>query len=596
MVKPALLVILQAERGLRLRSQPARRGQPSHYAPVGRSIPPEEYLRSKGEGEQMVSLAEVLALDEIQRARPELVVGEHLLDREIRWVHTSELAEAAALLKGGELLLTTGLGLAGRGPVAQETYVAELAARNVAALALELGWTFATPPEPMVAAARRHDLPLIALHEIVPFVEMTEAVQSRLLRAGYAELRLDQDVDQILQAQLLRGEGPETLVSVLADFLHCPVILETASSHVVAFAGLPPGISAQAALKCGRIHSAPVEVLGDRWGWLRFLDLPRERAAVLRAVQERAPLAIALSLLRDQQSLSLRSRVAQSFVQELLSGRILSRGELIVRATLINFRAPADGAFIGVVVGCYPVEDSALVLRATEESLREHRALVVELDGLVLGLVEASRVRDVQESAQRLVTSITSFMARRCSRSQPRVAVGPVVTGLEAVGVTLCEAQATLLLAEELDVPMRAVTARGLAADRILSQMTGEPLLGLFVEDQIGPLVRYDAEHGGTLTETLWTYLTHASAKSDAAQVLHVRRQTLYKRLAKIADLIGNVEDPQRRLSLLMALRAHQLLARGALGSIPGTATVAGAASPSQLVPRSRRQPAAQQE
>ena len=39
------------------------------------------------------------------------------------------------------LLLTTGLGVGGRGPVGEAAYVATLAERGVAALALELGWT-----------------------------------------------------------------------------------------------------------------------------------------------------------------------------------------------------------------------------------------------------------------------------------------------------------------------------------------------------------------------------------------------------------------------------------------------------------------------
>ena len=58
-----------------------------------------------------LTLGEVLDLDALRRARPEMLHGDHLLHRPVRWVHTSELAEAAFLLKGGELLLTTGQGL-----------------------------------------------------------------------------------------------------------------------------------------------------------------------------------------------------------------------------------------------------------------------------------------------------------------------------------------------------------------------------------------------------------------------------------------------------------------------------------------------------
>src|SRR3954453_13031214 len=128
-----------------------------------------------------MTLAEVLALDVFRRAGPEVVVGEGLLDRPVRWVHTSELAEAAYLLRGGELLLTTGLGITGRGAVGEAAYVAALADRGVAALALELGWTFPEAPRALIRACREHRLPLVVLREIVPFVEMTEQVQAAIL-------------------------------------------------------------------------------------------------------------------------------------------------------------------------------------------------------------------------------------------------------------------------------------------------------------------------------------------------------------------------------------------------------------------------------
>src|SRR3954453_10703873 len=112
-----------------------------------------------------LTLREVLALDALQRAAPEILVGAGLLDRPVRWVHTSELAEAAYLLKGGELLLTTGLGIGGRGAGGGGGYVAGPAERGVAALALELGWTFPEVPGALVAACREHALPLVVLRE-----------------------------------------------------------------------------------------------------------------------------------------------------------------------------------------------------------------------------------------------------------------------------------------------------------------------------------------------------------------------------------------------------------------------------------------------
>ena len=55
----------------------------------------------------------VLALRElVGELELQVVAGAAGLDRAVRWVHISELADPTPWLSGGEVLLTTGLGVA----------------------------------------------------------------------------------------------------------------------------------------------------------------------------------------------------------------------------------------------------------------------------------------------------------------------------------------------------------------------------------------------------------------------------------------------------------------------------------------------------
>src|SRR5690349_12841676 len=94
-------------------------------------------------------LRDALAHQSLQAAQPLLLtdVPDALL-RTVRWVHSSEVLDIAPLLQGGELLLSGGQALAGVGAARQVDYVRELAARGIAALALETG-----PALPSVPAA-----------------------------------------------------------------------------------------------------------------------------------------------------------------------------------------------------------------------------------------------------------------------------------------------------------------------------------------------------------------------------------------------------------------------------------------------------------
>lgn len=183
-----------------------------------------------------VALADILRLEPFQRCRPQIMCGEHLIDRPVRWIHTSELAEAAMLLKGEELLLTSGFGLSGRGAIGFRAYIAALGERN-AALALELGWTFSAVPDQMLEAAREHDVPVIALHDVVPFVELTEAGQEAILTRRLLTRPPVRDDEAGLRARLLqdlegRNAGAATLARRLAAVgigtiaeSYCPVVV-----------------------------------------------------------------------------------------------------------------------------------------------------------------------------------------------------------------------------------------------------------------------------------------------------------------------------------------------------------------------------------
>ena len=78
------------------------------------------------------TVAEVLALDPVRSGAPRVLAGAERLSAPVRWVHVIELAQAAHLLRGGELVLSTGIALPDD-PAGLSRYVAELASVGVSA-------------------------------------------------------------------------------------------------------------------------------------------------------------------------------------------------------------------------------------------------------------------------------------------------------------------------------------------------------------------------------------------------------------------------------------------------------------------------------
>ena len=137
----------------------------------------------------MLTLADVLELPVFRRALPEVIAGEEGLDRELRWAHVIEMADPSDLLKGGELVLTTGIG-AGTRERDQARWIASLIEQGAAAVAVELGSTWRERvPEPVVRACADADVPLVAFRRSVRFIEITEAVHAAVLNSQFELLR-----------------------------------------------------------------------------------------------------------------------------------------------------------------------------------------------------------------------------------------------------------------------------------------------------------------------------------------------------------------------------------------------------------------------
>ncbi len=117
-----------------------------------------------------------------------LPVGDASLDVEVSAVHVSELLDPTPYLDGGELLLTTGLGLTGQVTQAR-AYATRLAERGLAGLAIGLGPVHAEVPPAVAAACAAAGLPLLVVPIPTPFLAVTRSVYWSLLTAdGHAEL------------------------------------------------------------------------------------------------------------------------------------------------------------------------------------------------------------------------------------------------------------------------------------------------------------------------------------------------------------------------------------------------------------------------
>ncbi len=490
------------------------------------------------------TVADLLALPMMQSARAEVLAGSALTSREVRWVHTSEIYEIAPLLQGGEVLLTTGLGLVGNSPEALADYVRALARRGVAALLLELGRTFPGAPPSMVAAAHDSGLVFVALHGVVPFIEVTETVHPLLLHGELHQLRRTDRAATELHRALLGGAGTAGMVAVAAAVCEAPVGLYDERGGLVAGADVRGRDTVTA-----EVASSP-----------RMLLVAADPGCP--GLVELCAGVVALCLVGEGRRNGQRGSAAADLLQDLADGSDLTAADIAARARSIGFGVRPGERAVALVVTTTAPHQATTGVRATTKALREvfGPCLVGEVDGEVLAAVSV-RPALLRPRLEQAADVIHAELAATVGGRAVRLVAGAPVDDEAGLARSLPGARDAARLADRLAIEGRVVLANDLGVYHLLSSVVSDTELEGFVTNQLGPLLEVDARTGSELVATLEAYLEAGLSKTAAATALGIRRQTLYGRLDRIAQTLGGLDlaDRQRRTAVDLALASWRL-------------------------------------
>lgn len=465
-----------------------------------------------------ITVQRALELPGLRGGLPEVVAGADRLQRTVRWVHAGEVPNIASLLKGGELLLTTGLGLGAR-PAEQRAFVRRLADRGIAALVVELGPRFDRLPAAIVETARAAGLPLVQLHREVAFVSVTEEIHTEIVNGHYALLRQAEDVHRRCTDALLGGGGVPQVLRILADFTANPVFLETADGQLLyatasesGQAGADPlqvwdGLRGQrAARESPPAGTVLVDVPGGGQGAASVrarLVLPTVGSPLLtvhRMAAERAAGLLAVVLMQARQEEELAARGRGDFLTDLAEGRITAE-DAPAQARVLGFK-PGEGPLLPVVMRLAtelsPSGNWALLARAVLEELSSVGVPVLlgvrPVEGrvpLLLGLrSESERTAVADRVAAALRAGVERAGLERAGAHPPVVVVG-MAGGWAAASAGLRHAAETATAAQGLS-HRPWYDARRLDIDLLLWRLRDHPDLAAFVDRAIGPLREHD--------------------------------------------------------------------------------------------------------
>lgn len=531
-----------------------------------------------------VTVADVLELDALRRGLPEVVAGKVALERQVRWVHVLDVQDPSDLLRGGELVLSTGFG-AGREPKGQQQFVEALAKEGASGLVIELGWTFDKAlPRTLLDAADACQLPVIALHRQLRFVEVTEAIHSVLLDRQLSMLRRADELQDRFIEIVLGGEGATSVLADLSRLIGNPVVLEDHAQRLVELALHESG--REQVLTAWEQHHraedrqdrtdadsavAEVPVRGRAWGRLIALAVDGPITEPDRLAVDRAAIAVALDLLSEQSGPRLRARARGGLIAGLAHGRLEERdaarwaaslgfprrhGALLPAAAVWRSEKWAERA---------ETEQDAwdAVVDALPRTTQSSRAVIAGTygDGVLLALDLGQGVERPNGVLERAAVELRAMLERAGVPDDELVlALGRPADSWSALGASLDRVVRAAAAARTSAPRPWHDARRGSIVDLLFGLRTSVEMV-TFVREQLGPLLDERDARASELLRTLEIYLEKGGRKAEAARALHLERQSLYGRLERIEKTLeAPLDDPDMLLGLHLAVRALRLM------------------------------------
>jgi sugar diacid utilization regulator len=498
-----------------------------------------------------------------------LVYGEHALDRPVGSVFTTDLRDPRRYLTGNPLVLT-GL-MWRREPADSDEFVRALAESGVVAVAAGEA-AFGTIPPDVVDACRQHQVALVRVPVEVSFGQISdlvtaahEAERGRLLATALGRQH------RLLTAIAEGRSLDQLLAQVAADTdVGCRVLTPTGRLVGAAATALAPAdvdLVAGTFLRAGRLPAAvelsdgsvaSVVAVDSRLdqrltGWFLVCDGHHQAwpDEVSVTVGELATIISVEHHRWDEGRRSMR-RIADEIVALVAGGRSAS-AEVGVR--LADLGADADSPRL--VAATAPVDaDRVDVIHAVLHDAAgqvDSRTVTGVRDGRVVTLIRAT----AGDSAS------VDVLRDALLRLGPGVGAHHLAVGVStpahraALSGALDEAVHASRLADLHGGPVAVVAGDEVDSHVILLATVPDDVRRTFAVGVLGPVLDYDARHGGDLLPTVQAFLELDGSWRRCAETLHVHVNTVRYRVRRVEELTGrDLSRLDDRVDVFLALHS----------------------------------------
>lgn len=321
---------------------------------------------------------------------------------------------------------------------------------------------------------------------------------------------------------------------------------------------------------------APIVLPTALVGYVWVADPSGHLGVSVERVVSEAAAACAMEMVRQRALVEGESRVRNSFLEDLLTGRVTSTTATRRRARFLGYDLRGDQVVFILDIDSFTtyIERHSMDESGIQQLKDRFRR---SIDASIPGIWSRTLVWEHSDSMvvlapagkydprifRRRVDTLRENVEKRLAGPSISAGVGRTYSDLSKLRNSYQEAEHALRIGTAISGYSSTAAFDELGAYRLLFHLRDQPELQSFCEETLGALERYDEEHSTHLLETLTCFLDLQGNISETARALHLHRNGLLYRLTRIQKIAGcDLESSTHRLALQLALLARPLLRR----------------------------------
>lgn len=519
------------------------------------------------------TVKDVLQLPQLKKGR--VVAGCKGLNNVVYWVHIHEsmeieVGEDGANLNGNELILSSDVEW-GRNESLGLTFLELLIAKNVSGLCIKLGSYISSIPQRMIDFANENDFPIIIVPQKVRFIDITQESNNLYIGTQYKKMSdLDKYSEQLSNLLLSTG-GFIGILKLLHKYLNVQVIYKSVGEEVQFFPEIKKDkekllstISSETTTQS--IASKPVQALGYKFADLIILSPRKDWTEFEYSILDKTATALSQDQLR-----MLYMKEKQKYQQEnrwtdkWLKGEH-SQEEVEQYLSSIDPTLKTNGC-VACVCKLYLTDQQmdftyySMICSSLFEQQGFFSLVTFERNYMIFALVNQ---REKNDWKARLKCAIEQINQTKLIGSETSelisFGIGKLLGELGSLSESYRMSKESLYIQEQTGQTEK-LFYEDFHIYRMISKLHKAGVLQDLIIDYIGPILEFDEKNDSNMFETLQVFLEVNGSKQEAARRLFFARQTLYYRIEKLEELLGNdFMQPDKRLAIETALYAYKFV------------------------------------